>query len=342
MRFSNYRFLSLLAYLLIICFSSDFTRCEWRSSDVPSCAISGLEYHQKSLQVIDSFKTSYNTYITILEDKNGDRFIVKQDTRNVLYWHLTVVRDMLGAFIAESADIPANRVDLIPAYCEFIGKRNAHLPATLHTLAPGIMVKNLPKSLRKFDVYIHQSLKKGIAKKQRGLNRLVLQGMATHPDLPKIVALDTFIANGDRHRQNFFYDPETNRYSAIDLESSFKMDLAAFACKFISSLTRDEDPILSDEEVHGLKVYRKVLKQLIKLHTPESLYECLIDFTHRSGILKRSLRSTVTAYLQLYRVSIEKNYDSCKKLIVLLDRLLDKHKEKQIRIKIVHNKIIKK
>ena len=80
---------------------------------------------QTTVQELEYFETEHHTCISVLQDKSGKKFIVKQDTRGGLFRHLSVARDRLGAFIAESIGVPANQVTIIPAYCDFPGKRLA-------------------------------------------------------------------------------------------------------------------------------------------------------------------------------------------------------------------------
>jgi hypothetical protein len=52
--------------------------------------------------------------------------------------HFLLVLDTLGCFIAESSDIPMNKVTIIPSNTPFHGKKVLEFPATLHSLANGI------------------------------------------------------------------------------------------------------------------------------------------------------------------------------------------------------------
>ena len=171
--------------------------------------------------------------------------------------------------------------------------------------------------------------------------------MAKHKDLSKIVAFDTFVANTDRRKGNFFYDKESDHYYAIDLEATFSKNLAAYACEFIELIIeyrklhkknpspingdtllseivdnrKRKMPTVSGKELAALKIYRDVLKKLLKLHTPESLHEKLHEVAMEGGLVLKSGRSAVVGRLAAYKASIRKNYDSCKKLVALLDKL---------------------
>ncbi|MCX5925409.1 MAG: hypothetical protein NT124_03930 [Candidatus Dependentiae bacterium] len=278
------------------------------------------------LKVINCFETGHHTFISVLENQKGERFILKQETRDQLYWHLTVARDKVGSVIAESIGVPVNQVRIIPAFGTFPGKKINELPATLHTFVPGIMVNNLPQELEQFKTFIHQPVKKSLPNKEWGLTRPVVVGMALHPDLPRMAALDTFIGNADRHCGNFFYCPESNRYYAIDLESSFRNNLGFYACNCIKSMINNKHETISKKELGGLISYRNTLQLLIQIHTPESIYKSLRESALGGGLISRSLRKTVLSTLQQYENNIKDNYDSCKKLVALLDKLIAKYK----------------
>jgi hypothetical protein len=65
---------------------------------------------------------------------------------------------------------------------------------------------------------------------------------------------------------------------------------------------------------------------LIQIHTPESIYKSLRESALGGGLISRSLRKTVLSTLQQYENNIKDNYDSCKKLVALLDKLIAKYK----------------
>jgi hypothetical protein len=281
---------------------------------------------KKQVHAISCFKTSYHTSVAVLEHRKGAKFIVKQETRNPLYLHLSVVRDKLGAFVAESVGVEANHIRILPAGCVFAGKRSDELPASLHTFVPGVPVHELPKELKALKVFIQQPVKASIHKKEWGLTRRVIHDMSLHPDLPKIVALDTFIANIDRHKGNFFYDISSDHFFLIDLESSFNKNVGAYACRCIASMMCNKDEQVSVQELGALESYRDMLKLLLELHSPESLYRIMVEYAFEAGILSHSPKKRVVKELSLYEQSMKKNYDSCIALVLLLDQLIAQYK----------------
>lgn len=284
-----------------------------------------FDFDMETAKEILSFKTSHHTFITVLKDRTGKKIVVKQETRKPLYWHLSIARDKLGAQVAASVGIYANRVEIVPARCSFLGKLDTRFPATVHEFVPGVSVHLLSGELERYKVIIKQALSPHLGKSKRGLTRNIIHNMAFHADLPCIVAFDTFIANSDRHNGNFFYDVKSDHYYAIDLESSFKDDLAVYACGCIELMLNDKDEHLSGKELKGLLIYRDTLNALIEFHDAQSLYKQLEAYALQGGIRSALLRSTVLGKLAAYKVAIGDNYDSCKRLLALLDKLLNKH-----------------
>jgi|GEM_PF-594046 len=276
---------------------------------------------KKNFQLIKKIKTPHNTQISFLVHTNGKKYIVKQETRLVLSRHMTVIRDALGSLIAFELGIPANFVAIIPSDYSFPGKYSRLFPASLHEVVPGMQVNHLPQKYEAFKLSIKQCLSEARCR-IRGLTREVITNMAFHPDLSRIAAFDTFIANGDRHAGNFFYDPATNHYYAIDLESSFKRDSARYACELVISMLKDKKCSLSDREVKGLVTYRDTLNRLILRFPPEVVYNHLIDLAVQGGFV---LRSSVRRTLENHKLMIRKNYASCQTLIPLLNMLIKKH-----------------
>lgn len=274
-----------------------------------------------SLHEIATFTTPHHRHITVCENQDKKRFIVKQETRSELYWHMAVAREMLSASVAESVGILANRVAIIPALCPFPGKKRVNFPATLHEVVPGKNIHELPKSF-KDKLFIQQYMKDSVPQKKWGLSREVIQSMTIHPDLPVMVGFDTFIACADRHKGNYFFCAERDHFYLIDLESSWNKDLAFYACRYILSLLSHGSD-LSAKELEALKIYRDTIKNLLYHYSPESLYKKMVECTVRGGLITRTLKKNVGAELLKYERTIRENYSSCQKLVRLLDKLFD-------------------
>jgi len=277
---------------------------------------------KKTLRKIDGFDTRHNTRIAILKNKNSKLFIVKQETRSDLFLHMAAVYDRLGSYVGQSVNVPVNRVEIIPRGYSYPGKDFIDLPATLHEVVPGVQVQFLPKDSKWRSVSVHQIIQNRIPENERGLTQKIVQSMAMHPDLPKIVAFDTFIANVDRHNRNLFYDQKSNHFFAIDLEYAFEYNVAMYACRFISSLIAAQNTSMSVRDLRSLRSYKDVLSGLIKHYSPESLHEKMISFAVEANLITRS---SVETSLYKCKQKIAENYASCKELVALLDKLFIKY-----------------
>jgi len=265
-------------------------------------------------------KKPNNTGVTFLKHDNKKHYVVKQRLSSIPSRHMIAIRDALGSRIALDNDIPANCVVIIPRGYEFPGKNVTSFPATLHEVVPGVRVDRLPAGRRLPRSFIQQHIRKCNI---YGLTRDIITNMSCHPDLCRIAALDTFIANGDRHTGNLFYDDVSNRYYAIDLASSFKYQAACYARDLISSMLKEKKCVLSKKAIEGLSIYRDTLKRLVQHCHPDRLYECMLncakqgDFITCPGVVRRVEDS---------KLVIKKNYESCRKLLLLLNTFIKKQR----------------
>ncbi len=280
------------------------------------------DYNVDKIAVVDSILDHKRSYIVFIQDKDDNLFLIKQSreckpaNKSGPLMH---AREMLAGYIAESNGIPANRIRMIPPGCPFPGKLYTQKPATLHTVVPGRHCKDYP--------FIQQTHEKRVPQDQWGLNYKVIQDMSTHPDLPLIVALDSFIANGARRNGSFFYDQKNDRYWAIDLESLWKTNIAALACKLINTLLNDTLFKPTPEELSGLIVYRDTLKKMNERHPSDVLHMKLDEFLVQAGIVPGSpfFDDEVAQVIQYYKKSISESYASCLKLVESLDKLIAYH-----------------
>ena len=287
-------------------------------------------YDNNKITVIDYILNHNRSYITYIMDGAKNFFLIKQ-ARNHTPSHRhgppMVIREMLSAYIAELHDIHANRVRIIPAGHIIPGKMHVHIPATLHTLVPGRPLNKL-SGINK--LFIQQPWKKEFPKDQWGLTYRVIHDMSLHPsDLPLIVALDTFIGNGARRHGSFFYDKESDKFWAIDLESSFQTNLCKLACNCIRTMLKDQTKLTS-QELNGLIIYCDTLKKLIKNHPPDELHKKMDEFALQAGIKPGSslFNDEVAATILFYKKTISGSYKSAQELVLLLDKLIVFHRTK--------------
>lgn len=298
--------------------------------EVPGIPFDGYGFgcNENCTKLVNSFTTKFNTHIAILENQEtATRFLVKQRTQEKPFWRLGAACDKLGSHVAQTAYVPVNRVEIIPAGFDFLGKRITSLPATLHNYVPGVMVEEMDPAYHTFQGTIRQSIKPSKSTTEKGLTLQVIKSMAIHQDLCKIVALDTFIANPDRHRANFFYDKIGDHYCAIDLEYSFSLNLGSLACKTIQSILDDQSILLTPKMIQGLKIYRTVLKQLLAAFSAKTLFDLLTQYANDSNAYMGISESTLAEEVEPYRTTIAENYSACEQLVILLDEVIGQHKK---------------
>ncbi len=230
-----------------------------------------------------------------------------------------LVLDASGCAIAESIELPINRVKIIPPNSPFPGKKHIFLPATLHTRVPGA---SIPES--DLEVQIHQRVQKTINRwplspEQEGLNPSIIENMAMHDDLPGIVALDTFVGNADRSQPNLFYDPKTNRYFGIDLAASFCSALGKAACEQLKRFEAQKSNF-SVKEREGLIKYTNTLEALLKLWPPEAIENLLLENANKAGFEKCGplWNRDVEERIIFHRKMIQSNHASIVELVRLL------------------------
>ncbi|MGE0009493.1 MAG: hypothetical protein AB7F19_03045 [Candidatus Babeliales bacterium] len=219
--------------------------------------------------------------ITFLIDPFGNKYVVKQikllRDSNV-FDPAQLVCEMVALDIGHSIEAPLNYAALIPAGVPFIGKL-IDLPATLHTYARGV----------RFDKY-QGTQYKGLHIRQRnaqnkitGLTREIIYHMSRHNDLPVLVALDTFVGNGDRGRWNYFYDLATDSFIGIDMADAFNRKLCALSTENMYTLFFNEQVDFSEQEFQGLLLYYETLHRLVTLYPPRAIWDKFEMYIRLSG-----------------------------------------------------------
>ncbi len=236
--------------------------------------------------------------------------------------------------MAEKAGLPMMQAKIIPPHVGDAYKHTKHAqkPALLLTCANGGPVEKQADIFPDFDLQqplldMEQNLKnptfyyllpKIPKHEKRGLTRRVIQTMATHKDLPKIVAFDTFVGNIDRNKGNIFYDPVTDQFCGIDLDQSFMADLCQEACTQLQTLQQQAATSLTSEEIAGLKIYRSMLQQLLTQCPAEATKQKILDYYGICGFSTEDLKEAVMFHQKL----IDESYQSCQKLVTLLDQIV--------------------
>ncbi len=281
--------------------------------------VTRLNFGKSDFVLIDFyFKKNTSTNIAILKNLD-DKFILKQVTNDKAT--SVVIKEKVAADIAESIGIAAHKIIIIPIGRSFEGKKIIDKPATLHSFVPGVIARTFFQDGHGPD--IRQYNRSGKQGSQRGLRRVTITDMARHPDLSALVAFDTFIANHDRSPRNYFYDEKKDCYFAIDLASSFSVNIAQYAYDLFSDMVKkNKEEKLSSDEINGLVIYQSILKKLITLYPPEVIY---------AQMVKAMREANLTSYIENRRFIrkrrrfVQANYDSCKQVVAVLDILLKNH-----------------
>lgn len=255
-------------------------------------------------------------FITI----DGQLFLVKQKKKLTARKVLGSVREALTAYIAENFIDLAHKVDIIPAGKKMPGKICVECPATLHSIAPGKAVRGMESPYKQMD----------IRQKVTGFNRAMLKWMAKHPELITIVALDTFLCNGDRHRANIFYNKEDDSFCAIDMESSYRHNYCQWACNNWSEIMNDSSCFLTKSEVNILSEYIRVLELLINKYNSKKVIKKYYDFLAQAGfpknhvMINKGFKEGIKHNIRI----IQESYQDAKRLIIILKSLIKRSKKK--------------
>jgi hypothetical protein len=283
------------------------------SVQVASARLQVLDAHPQNVKLIKTLEMRF-CYISFVEI-DGKKYIIKQKKSDCLRKLVGVVRDAVMAHYAEGF-INAHQVDVIPAGQEFVGKPRTDWPATIHTIAPGKMIKD--QKSRFEDMNIKQA--------EVGFRRDMLAWMIKDPRLIKIVAYDTFHCNHDRHRGNLFYEPKSDSFCAIDMDSALKHNLCALACQNFTQMLHDKKLKLTKKEVAVLIEYNKYLRFLIQNHLPEDTLKTYDDFVAKAGFVDGA-----PFYIEKFvyeiagnREMIMQSYEDVQELVKIVDRVIEK------------------
>jgi hypothetical protein len=273
-----------------------------------------LDIDPKNVELLSTQEMRF-CYISFVKI-NGKKYLIKQKKSDYFRKIVSVVRDAITAHIAESFGI-AHQVDVIPAGKVFPGKPRADWPATIHTIAPGKMIKAQNSYYRKMK----------IQQKEGGFRRDMLEWMSKHPELVIIVALDIFVCNHDRHRGNLFYNAKTNSFCAIDMDSAYKYNLSEIACKNFLIMLNDKKLRLNNKEIYTLMQFRKQLQFLIDSYFPTDIVRMYDYFAHKAGFVEGSALYTdrIAVELMANRAMIFQSYQDAKRLIKIVGKLVKKH-----------------
>lgn len=303
MKLKNQSFLSLQALLLVTSlFVTSFILSNNTSAHKP--------FFTNPLKTNDSFRG-----IDFVEDANGNKFVLKYP-RSPEH----AIQDALGAKVGNSVGININQVKILPPHDESINSvdRFPEKTKTLHTLVPGDRIA----------WYENLDIQNGLTKSS------TLQSLTTHKDLCKIVALDIYLDNFDRHSSNYSHDKTNNRFYAFDMDMIFRASyyeahkiettpegkttiypndlLATKTYNFVKNLKTSQ---LSPEEENALRRINKTLKQLTYQYPAEKLYN------DRTELAAQAHYTYNNSEQQRFHDLVQYNFEETKRLEKLLDRI---------------------
>jgi len=285
-----------------------------------ACTKIGLSDGEKNLKVVGQ-KNSSRSYVTVLKDKGtGKKYILKQLKRSAGD-PIQVVQEMLGTYVVNWLGLLSQKVIIVPREEFKHLKTLKDQPATLHTF---IDEKPL-KDIRRFKKLQLRQIKLRSSTKDHGLTRAIIKSMALYSDLAAIVAADTFLGIGDRHRANLLFSNSLQRFWLIDMDYTYHSALVEACIKQIKGLMAKGSK-LSAKEYKALLRYKIALEKLFAQFTTPKLLELLDEFLEQAGIEKKQRKSSSGGVSYSSIVShIEKSNEEMEKLISLIDALISDH-----------------
>ncbi len=276
---------------------------------------SELEVNLNSSDVIllgtQEMRFCYISFVSI----DGKKYIVKQKKSDCQRKLMGVVRDAVMAHCAENF-ITAHRVAVIPAGKMFPGKPRIDWPATLHTIAPGKMIKAQKSKYTKMD----------IKQADKGFRGDMLSWMLKDDMIMRIVAYDTFFCNHDRHRGNLFYNAMNDSFCAIDMDSSFKHNLCALACKNFRKMFDSRKHSFKVKEIKALIKFKEYLEHLINTFNSADILRLYDRFAIKAGLVEEA-----PFFLPVFAQEIRNNknvivqgYQDVKQLVQILEKIIEK------------------
>ncbi len=263
------------------------------------------------------------SYIAYICDTQGKQYVVKQIKNEEPHEQFLLVVDCLAAYIASSIGIPCNRVEIIPPSVPHVGKKFQHLPATLHSLAPGVALIDYEGLFGDLDIqqqFLPVGAKLGpVPIEHKGLSKTVISNMARHSQLPKLVAYDTFIGNADRRDGNLFYDEDTDTFCGIDMGLAYKQNLCKEALSQLQRLINTGHQF-TKKELRALGQYTQMLNILIAQFPPSLLSKKLVEFAEQAGFNCNKPSIVVKHLVMFYEDMIKESYEDAIALVALLEK----------------------
>ena len=282
-----------------------------------ACSSIGFHNNPENIKIVKQMQKRKSHIIFIEDTTSGNRFVVKQTDRESEKRQFDIINEALGSHIAQSIKIPTQRVIIIPANAMNSIKKYPQIPASLHTFVPGKIVRE--SSYKQIDIKQYGNSDK--TKPKSGLIYERIRDMSLHPELPRIVAFDTFIGMNDRSGVNYLYDKQTDTFWLIDMADAFKINLCKIACAQVRKMIDNEELALTTRECCALRVYRNTMQFLIRQYPPEKLQNLFDSYLEQAAFY------FTDKVIELRKQIMSESYADARKLIPLLNKLIAKRKD---------------
>lgn len=288
-----------------------------------SSFLSGATYHRGSdFEPASQILRGEDSAYYFLKDANGKKWIFKQYVQAEPEDYMDLVYEVLASRVAKELDIPINYVEFISKEDPLVPKILRDEPGTLHLEIPGVSTE---EKLPWDDFDLQQKLRSAwmvqklgsLSPEEKGLRPEVIENMAKHPDLPKIVALDTYLGNMDRSLPNIYYDETGDHFYGIDMGNSFKGNLATEAIGQLQRMKK-EGVTFSPSELEALNQYRMMLELLAETYPPEVILSQMDEILLQGKLTDFLSNEDFQNRLQRTRQWMRELYESTLQLIHVL------------------------
>ena len=296
------------------------------------CALSSLmfakiKYTGHETVVLDGGFESKNAFINyIIIGKQ--RYILKQK-KDISQIAASAMRDSFAAYIARNLGI-THLVKIIAPEDNILGKVYQNYPATVHTIVPGVTIRNLINS--KYSYLTLQLIT--LSKLNEKWLDTILPQISWHKQLSIMVALDLFLCNTDRHRGNIFYDESTDSFYAIDMDNIYRLNMPEIACAHLDRMIYVDKRKFTKQEIEALMILKSTLERLLKKYTPHKLIDCLHKCAHKAGYINlksyvdKKIGKKIARQIARHEEIIVQSYASIQTFVMMLNKVINTYYKK--------------
>lgn len=280
-----------------------------------------LNIPESEFKLMRQFESSHSYIGVVIHKKTGTLYIVKQKkNKRSIRW--SMIQAILAYEYAVSTEqIISQRVYVIPKNINFPGKKYQDEPASLHTIVPGMSVKNWQYSIRGIDLNKVSKLVEDFSVKlprDGGIDLKIIESMTRHGDLPPIVALHLLVGFYDCHNKNIFYDYHKNRFSIIDMDSCYKSFLTSFSYESLKTILMKRKFSLPPKVQSALLCLADALELMIERNTTEKMNSILMELFDLLKLNDRWDQRKFLIRINKVKPFLEKSYEDGKKIVTLI------------------------